>query len=420
MEAKSVDPRGEKQTERVLQAPGSERSRSVRTGVEASVRVDSKEDFRGLLVSLDLSFDSKYGQTLLELGIDVIDAVPDTAGELVDVAKLRYGAVRIVRACSKLRQQPSVTARSLDVDLGTEAPKVPHPKSEMPSFPMVKEDLSGFAIPEAKLLEEWHDKLLGWLGEWSHSLPSRAQIAWETSGTEWVPEGMDDPRECRVFGSALYKILPPQTLAYLKGKGKKDMSDGLGMLHCIYSYRCGGTPSEAASLLKQVQQPEICRDKASLSRRVMEWEVKVDRVEAMGESVSETTRRLAIERMFSAVDEAMQVIATQDIMAKCLDPVAIAKVGAIVRVVKQMAKLWARTAKPKANKVKEGGREADPLVPSENLDGAARYLAQQFRRFGSWRLALGAYNAGPEAVASHNDVPPFAETQDYVRRILGR
>lgn len=62
----------------------------------------------------------------------------------------------------------------------------------------------------------------------------------------------------------------------------------------------------------------------------------------------------------------------------------------------------------------------DPLVPSENLDGAARYLAQQFRRFGSWRLALAAYNAGPEAVASHNDVPPFAETQDYVRRILGR
>jgi soluble lytic murein transglycosylase-like protein len=62
----------------------------------------------------------------------------------------------------------------------------------------------------------------------------------------------------------------------------------------------------------------------------------------------------------------------------------------------------------------------DPLVPSENLDGAARYLAQQFRRFGSWRLALAAYNAGPEAVASRNAVPPFAETQDYVRQILGR
>jgi soluble lytic murein transglycosylase-like protein len=62
----------------------------------------------------------------------------------------------------------------------------------------------------------------------------------------------------------------------------------------------------------------------------------------------------------------------------------------------------------------------DPTDPSANLDGGARYLATQYRRFGNWRLALAAYNAGPEAVAEHNDVPPFAETQDYVRRILGR
>ena len=174
--------------------------------------------------------------------------------------------MRIVRACSTIRQPPNVSASNLDLDLGSEAPKVPRPKSEMPSFPMVKEDASGFAIPEAKLLEEWHDKVLGWLGEWSDSLPSRAQEAWENSGSEWEPEELDDPRECRILGSAIYKILPPQTLAYLKGKGSKDMSDGLGMLHSIYSYRCGSTPSEAASLLKQVQQPEICRVKAALSR----------------------------------------------------------------------------------------------------------------------------------------------------------
>jgi soluble lytic murein transglycosylase-like protein len=62
----------------------------------------------------------------------------------------------------------------------------------------------------------------------------------------------------------------------------------------------------------------------------------------------------------------------------------------------------------------------DPTDPSANLDGGARYLATQYRRFGNWRLALAAYNAGPEAVAQHNDVPPFAETQTYVRRILGR
>ena len=37
----------------------------------------------------------------------------------------------------------------------------------------------------------------------------------------------------------------------------------------------------------------------------------------------------------------------------------------------------------------------DPLVPAENLRGGAKYLAQQYRKFGSWRLALAAYNAGP-------------------------
>ncbi len=62
----------------------------------------------------------------------------------------------------------------------------------------------------------------------------------------------------------------------------------------------------------------------------------------------------------------------------------------------------------------------DPNDPSANLNGGARYLAAQYRRFGNWRLALAAYNAGPGAVEQHGDVPPFAETQDYVRRILGR
>ncbi|MBF9032557.1 transglycosylase SLT domain-containing protein [Rhodobacterales bacterium HKCCE3408] len=61
----------------------------------------------------------------------------------------------------------------------------------------------------------------------------------------------------------------------------------------------------------------------------------------------------------------------------------------------------------------------DPLDPAQNLEGGARYLAAQFREFGSWRLALAAYNAGPEAVVAHDGVPPFAETQNYVRVILG-
>ncbi len=62
----------------------------------------------------------------------------------------------------------------------------------------------------------------------------------------------------------------------------------------------------------------------------------------------------------------------------------------------------------------------DPRDPAQNLDGGARYLATQYRKFRSWRLALAAYNAGPEAVTKYGGVPPYKETQGYVRAILGR
>jgi soluble lytic murein transglycosylase-like protein len=61
----------------------------------------------------------------------------------------------------------------------------------------------------------------------------------------------------------------------------------------------------------------------------------------------------------------------------------------------------------------------DPNDPYENLDGGARYLRQQFETFGTWRLALAAYNAGPSAVQRHGGVPPFSETRNYVRIIWG-
>ncbi len=62
----------------------------------------------------------------------------------------------------------------------------------------------------------------------------------------------------------------------------------------------------------------------------------------------------------------------------------------------------------------------DPRDPQQNLDGGARYLRRQYDEFGDWRLALAAYNAGPEAVTRHGGIPPYRETQDYVRVILGR
>ena len=61
----------------------------------------------------------------------------------------------------------------------------------------------------------------------------------------------------------------------------------------------------------------------------------------------------------------------------------------------------------------------DPRDPYENLDGGARYLSQQYRTFGTWRLALAAYNAGPGAVKKYGGIPPYRETKNYVRIIAG-
>ena len=63
--------------------------------------------------------------------------------------------------------------------------------------------------------------------------------------------------------------------------------------------------------------------------------------------------------------------------------------------------------------------QIDPRDPVQNLEGGARYLRQMHDRFGTWTHAVAAYNAGPGNVARHRGVPPFSETRNYVRKVLG-
>ena len=66
------------------------------------------------------------------------------------------------------------------------------------------------------------------------------------------------------------------------------------------------------------------------------------------------------------------------------------------------------------------GLGVSPLDPASAVDGAARYLKQLTGQFGSTELALAAYNAGPGTVSRYGGIPPYPETQNYVRNVMNK
>ena len=86
------------------------------------------------------------------------------------------------------------------------------------------------------------------------------------------------------------------------------------------------------------------------------------------------------------------------------DPTAVSPAGA-----RGLMQLMPATAR---------GLGVDAAKPAEAVDGAARLLKQHLQRFGSTELALAAYNAGPGAVTRHGGIPPYAETQKYVAKVM--
>jgi len=63
---------------------------------------------------------------------------------------------------------------------------------------------------------------------------------------------------------------------------------------------------------------------------------------------------------------------------------------------------------------------SDPYDPAENVRGGAQYLRFLLKMFGNnLRLALAGYNAGENAVVKHgSQIPPYLETQQYVRKVV--
>ena len=62
----------------------------------------------------------------------------------------------------------------------------------------------------------------------------------------------------------------------------------------------------------------------------------------------------------------------------------------------------------------------DPFVPTQAVNGAAKLLSSYYSQYGSWPVALAAYNAGPAAVQEYSGIPPYPQTQAYVQTVLSR
>lgn len=85
------------------------------------------------------------------------------------------------------------------------------------------------------------------------------------------------------------------------------------------------------------------------------------------------------------------------------DPTAVSKAGA-----QGLMQLMPATAR---------GLGVNAFDPAQAIDGAARLMNSHLKTFKSLDLALAAYNAGPGAVRRHDGIPPYAETQAYVRKV---
>lgn len=172
----------------------------------------------------------------------------------------------------------------------------------------------------------------------------------------------------------------------------RNYNDGIGQ---------GSTSSELSITGEEAKEPDEFRIAAVAPR------APVPRPEILS-AIEETALRYGTHRGLRAADitvtDWLKLYRANIEIESAYKPRAISHAGAI-----GLGQLMPGTARALG---------VDPNNWRQNLDGSARYLALMLAEFGDVRLALAAYNAGPDAVREHSGIPPYRETQNHVQRVL--
>ena len=113
-----------------------------------------------------------------------------------------------------------------------------------------------------------------------------------------------------------------------------------------------------------------------------------------------------IRAMAGKYDISSQLIKAVIVTESCFNPKAVSPVGA-----QGLMQLMPPTARSLG--------VSDSFDPEQNIEGGVSYLRMMLDEFKQdRRLALAAYNAGPNAVKKYGRIPPYKETQNYVRKIM--